>query len=165
MEKYTSYPDSSPVRSCEETLSGANASALDTRMRALFNEALKAAALAYAPYSKFHVGAALLADDGTVYTGCNVENRSFGLTICAERSAVVQAVSKGRRSFVALAIAAPDSETPVGPCGACRQVLSEFMAPDAPVRFGGSGPEQVSTTIGALYPYDSLHELAASLRQ
>ncbi|MDR2537860.1 MAG: cytidine deaminase [Treponema sp.] len=134
-------------------------------MRALFNEALKAAALAYAPYSKFHVGAALLADDGSVYTGCNVENRSFGLTICAERSAVVQAVSKGRRSFVALAIATPDSETPVGPCGACRQVLSEFMAPDAPVRFGGSGAEQVNTTIGALYPYDSLHELAASLRQ
>ena len=163
MEKYTSYPDSSPIR--EETLSGANASALDSQMQALFNEALKAAALAYAPYSKFHVGAALLAADGTLYTGCNVENRSFGLSICAERSAVVQAVSKGRRSFVALAIAAPDSETPVGPCGACRQVLSEFMAPDAPVRFGGSGPEQVNTTIGTLYPYDSLHELAASLRQ
>jgi cytidine deaminase len=133
---------------------------MEQQIQELFNEALKAAALAYAPYSKFHVGAALLADDGTVYTGCNVENRSFGLTICAERSAVVQAVSKGRRSFVALAIAAPDSETPVGPCGACRQVLSEFMAPDAPVLFGGSGPEQVNTTIGALYPYDSLHELA-----
>lgn len=163
MEKYTSYPDSSPIR--EETLSGVNVSALDSQMQALFNEAMKAAVLAYAPYSNFRVGAALLAVDGTLYTGCNVENRSFGLSICAERSAVVQAVSKGRRSFVALAIAAPDSETPVGPCGACRQVLSEFMAPDAPVRFGGRGPEQVNTTIGALCPYDSLHELAASLHQ
>lgn len=165
MEKYTSYPDSSPIKLCDERPSGANASGLDSQMQALFNEALKVASLAYAPYSKFHVGAALLADDGTMYTGCNVENRSFGLTICAERSAVVQAVSKGRRSFVALAIAAPDSETPVGPCGACRQVLSEFMAPDALVRFGGSSPEQVNTTIGALYPYDSLHELAAGQRQ
>ena len=161
----TSCPDVSPIRPCEETPSGGNASVLDSQMQGLFNEAMKAAALAYAPYSRFHVGAALLADDGTVYTGCNVENRSFGLTICAERSAVVQAVSKGRRSFVALAIAAPDSETPVGPCGACRQVLSEFMAPDAPVCFGGNSPEQVNTTIGALYPYDSLHELAASLHQ
>ncbi|MDR1400643.1 MAG: cytidine deaminase [Treponema sp.] len=165
MENYGNDPEPSLIRSCEETRVESNTFALDSQMQALFNEALKAAAFAYAPYSQFHVGAALLAADGTVYTGCNVENRSFGLTICAERSAVVQAVSKGQRSFVALAIAAPDSETPVGPCGACRQVLSEFMTSDALVRFGGSGPEQVNTTIGALYPYDSLHELAASLRQ
>jgi cytidine deaminase len=129
-------------------------------MDELFLAARQAAEAAYAPYSRFRVGAALLGKDGTVFTGCNVENRSFGLTICAERSAVVQAVSKGQRSFSALAIATPDSESPVGPCGACRQVLSEFMAPDAAVRFAGSGPEQVDTTIGILYPYDSLHELA-----
>jgi cytidine deaminase len=129
-------------------------------MDILFEEAQKAAGFAYAPYSRFRVGAALLAEDGTVYTGCNVENRSFGLSLCAERSALVQGVSKGSRSFIALAVATPDAQEPVGPCGACRQVLSEFMGPDAPVRFGGTGPARVDTTIGILYPYDSLHDLA-----
>jgi cytidine deaminase len=128
-------------------------------MDELFEQALKAARAAYAPYSKFRVGAALLAEDGTVFSGCNVENRSYGLTICAERTAVTKAVSEGRRIFKALAIATPDSEAPVGPCGACRQVLSEFMAPEAPVRFGGSGAGRVDTTMGALIPYDSLHDL------
>jgi cytidine deaminase len=131
-------------------------------MDELFLAARQAAEAAYAPYSHFRVGAALLGADGTVFTGCNVENRSFGLTICAERSAVVQGVSRGQRSFTALAIAAPDSEIPVGPCGACRQVLSEFMESGAPVRFGGSGPERMDTTIGELYPFDSLHELATA---
>ncbi|MDR2783992.1 MAG: cytidine deaminase, partial [Treponema sp.] len=100
-------------------------------MEELFTEARQAAFAAYAPYSKFRVGAALLSVDGRVFTGCNVENRSFGLTICAERNAVTHAVSKGCRSFSAIAIAAPDSPVPVPPCGACRQVLSEFMPPDA----------------------------------
>jgi cytidine deaminase len=127
---------------------------------ALFEEAQKAALLAYAPYSHFRVGAALLGADGRVYTGCNVENRSFGLTICAERNALAAAVGRGQRSFTALAIATPDSAVPVGPCGACRQVLSEFMGPAAPVFFGGSGPDRVSATLGALLPYDSLHDLA-----
>jgi len=125
----------------------------------LFNLARKAAEFAYEPYSKFRVGAALLADDGTVFTGCNVENRSFGLTVCAERNAVFKAISEGRRSFKALAISTPDSVNPVGPCGACRQVLSEFMDPASPVLFGGSGKDKVKTTIGVLYPFDSLHEL------
>jgi len=125
----------------------------------LFAEARKAADSAYAPYSKFRVGAALLTDDGTVITGCNVENRSFGLTICAERSAVVKAVGLGHRLYKALAVSTPDSEVPVGPCGACRQVLSEFMEPSSPVMFGGSGKEKVETTLGILYPFDSLHDL------
>jgi cytidine deaminase len=129
-------------------------------MDELFLTAQKAAAAAYAPYSKFRVGAALLAEDGTVFSGCNVENRSYGLTICAERSALVSAVGRGYRSFSALAIAAPDSEDPVGPCGACRQVLSEFMPPQARVRFGGGGSRRVDTTMGELLPYDSLHDLA-----
>ncbi|MDR0878624.1 MAG: cytidine deaminase [Treponema sp.] len=129
-------------------------------MDELFREAQKAAQAAYAPYSKFRVGAALLADDGAVFSGCNVENRSFGLTICAERNALVQGVARGRRSFVALAISAPDSIEPVGPCGACRQVLSEFMESGAPVRFAGSGSGRVDTTMGELLPYDSLHDLA-----
>jgi len=131
----------------------------EIKLDELFAEARKAADSAYAKYSKFRVGAALLADDGTVFTGCNVENRSYGLTICAERTAVVKAVSSGFRSFAALAISTPDSETPVGPCGACRQVLSEFMSPESPVIFGGSGSKKVKTTIGDLYPFDSLHNL------
>jgi cytidine deaminase len=125
----------------------------------LFLEARKAAEFAYAPYSKFRVGAALLAEDGTVITGCNVENRSYGLTICAERTAVLKAVSMGLSSFKALAVSTPDSEIPVGPCGACRQVLSEFMPPASLVIFGGSGKERVESTVGILYPFDSLHEL------
>ena len=131
----------------------------EINMAGLFAEARKAADFAYAPYSKFRVGAALLTDDGTVITGCNVENRSFGLTVCAERNAVFKAVGLGYRSFSALAISTPDSEVPVGPCGACRQVLSEFMKPSSLVVFGGSGKEKVETTLGTLYPFDSLHDL------
>ena len=131
-------------------------------MEELLQKAFLAAQTAYVPYSRFRVGAALLGDDGVVYLGCNVENRSFGLTICAERTAVTKAVSEGQRSFRALAIATPDSDVPVGPCGACRQVLSEFMPKDAPVRFGGRTPELVDTTIGDLIPYDSLHDLGRS---
>jgi cytidine deaminase len=126
----------------------------------LFAAALDAAGNSYSPYSKFRVGAAILCEDGSVVTGANVENRSFGLTICAERSALVAAVSAGRRAFKALAIATPDATYPVGPCGACRQVLSEFFAPEAPVQFGNSRESQVRCTIADLLPYDSLHELA-----
>jgi cytidine deaminase len=132
-------------------------------LEALYEEARKAALAAYAPYSRFRVGAALLAEDGSLHTGCNVENRSYGLAICAERTALVSAVARGKRSFTALAIATPDSEVPVGPCGACRQVLSEFMEAGAPVYFGGNGPGRVSTTMGALLPHDSLHDLASKV--
>ncbi|MDR0450793.1 MAG: cytidine deaminase [Treponema sp.] len=126
----------------------------------LFQTAREAAEAAYAPYSRFRVGAALLAEDGTVYSGCNVENRSFGLTICAERNALCQGVAKGRRAFIALAIVTPDSKEPVGPGAACRQVLRAFMGSGAPVRFGNGGPARVDTTMGDLLPYDSLHDLA-----
>jgi len=129
------------------------------QMDELFLEAQKIAQKAYAPYSKFRVGAALLCKDGTIVRGVNVENRSFGLTICAERNAITSAITMGQRHFLALAISTPDSVEPVGPCGACRQVVSEFMPPDAPVRFAGSGTKRVDTTIGGLLPWDSLHEL------
>ena len=79
---------------------------------------------AYAPYSKFRVGAALLAADGKIFTGANVENASYGLTICAERVAVTKAVSEGHKKFQAIAIVAPSARPT--PCGACRQVLIEF---------------------------------------
>jgi cytidine deaminase len=130
------------------------------QMDALFSQARKAAGLAYAVYSKFRVGAALLCEDGSVVTGVNVENRSFGLTVCAERNAVFTGVGQGKRRFTALAISTPDSAEPVGPCGACRQVLSEFMHPCAPVSFAGSGPNRVDSTIGELLPHDSLYDLA-----
>ena len=80
---------------------------------------------AYCPYSKFPVGAAVLTEDGIVFSGCNVENASLGLTICAERNAVFQAVSKGYRRIVAVVIVTPTS-VPTMPCGACRQVINEF---------------------------------------
>ena len=86
---------------------------------------------AFAPFSKFRVGAALEADDGTVVTGCNVESASYGLTMCAERTAVFKGVSEGRRRFVRVVVVA-DTEKLTPPCGACRQVLWEF-APDAEV--------------------------------
>jgi cytidine deaminase len=134
---------------------------LDTA--SLFALALEAARSSYSPYSRFRVGSALVAEDGTVFTGANVENRSFGLTICAERSALVTAISAGHRAFTRIAVATPDSKGPVSPCGACRQVLSEFMAPGARVTFGASRDELVETTIGALLPFDALHDLKGSL--
>ncbi len=125
----------------------------------LFLQAQDAAGAAYAPYSHFHVGAALLLNDGTVVTGVNVENRSYGLTNCAERTAFFRAVAMGKKSFKALALATPDADYPVGPCGACRQVISEFMDKDAPVIFGSSKDNLVMKTVEELYPFDSLHEL------
>ncbi|HPO03422.1 cytidine deaminase [Treponema zuelzerae] len=128
----------------------------------LFERALEAARSAYAPYSKFRVGAALLLNDGEIITGVNVENRSFGLTNCAERSAVYTAVSAGKLGFKAIAIATPDSEYPVSPCGACRQVLSEFMKADAPILFGPVFEKAIYSSLSELYPFDALHELAKS---
>jgi cytidine deaminase len=131
----------------------------EINLTALYVLAHNAAQNAYAPYSRFPVGAALLMGDGEVITGVNVENRSFGLTNCAERTAVFTARAKGYETFTALAVATPAASSPVAPCGACRQVLSEFAPPEIPVVFGASADCLVETTLGALYPYDSLHEL------
>ena len=98
---------------------------IDTQFNELIATALAARSKAYAPYSKFAVGAAVKCKSGAVYVGANVENRSFDLTICAERVAVGAAVAAGEREFIAIAVTS-DSDEPIVPCGACRQFLAEF---------------------------------------
>lgn len=116
----------------------------------LMKIARKARQNAYAPYSHFAVGAALLAESGKVYTGCNIENASYGLTCCAERNAIFAAVGAGERRFKMLAVAA-DSPEPVAPCGACRQVIAEF---DIPLVVMGNLKEATKTmTAEELLPY------------
>lgn len=127
--------------------------------KALYSEAERAAEYSYSPYSKFRVGAALLCADGEIITGANIENRSFGLTNCAERSAIFTALSKGKKDFKALAIHCPDADYPVSPCGACRQVISEFTNSNFPIFFSGNNKEYTETTIGELFPYNALDEL------
>jgi cytidine deaminase len=127
-------------------------------MSELLEQARRAAEASYSPYSCFRVGAALLCKDGTVITGTNVENRSYGLTNCAERSAIFSAISAGRTDFEAIAVSTPDSAAAVAPCGACRQVLSEFAKANFPVVFAGRD-QKVEATLGELYPFDSLQNL------
>ncbi len=116
---------------------------------ALLAAAKAARGSAYAPYSNFAVGAALACEDGTVVLGCNVENASLGLSMCAERSAVFCAIAGGRRRFVTLAIAGPEGAT-AAPCGACRQVLAEF-GDDTRLLYA-AGDRYEATTVGALLP-------------
>lgn len=104
----------------------------------LINKAKEALINAYAPYSGFKVGAAVLTGSGKIYTGCNIENASFGATNCAERTAIFKAVSEGERSITAVAIVS-EGGAPTFPCGVCRQVMTEFMSPDAPVYVEDSG--------------------------
>ena len=113
-------------------------------------EARAAGERAYAPYSRFHVGAALLADDGRVIPGANVENASYGLSMCAERTAAFRAASEGVRRLVAVAVAASNEE-PTWPCGACRQVLWEF-GPDMIVVSEGAGGRREERRLADLLP-------------
>ncbi|MGG0657544.1 cytidine deaminase [Rummeliibacillus pycnus] len=106
---------------------------------------------AYVPYSKFKVGAALLTADGKVYKGCNIENSGYSMTNCAERTAMFKAVSEGERDFAAIAIVA-DTEGPCSPCGACRQVISEFCAPNMPVYLTNMKGDVKETTVAELLP-------------
>ncbi|MBP7309885.1 MAG: cytidine deaminase [Candidatus Cloacimonetes bacterium] len=122
---------------------------LNAQDKILLEKAKEAAARAYAPYSGYKVGAALRCTDGTIFTGCNVENASFSLTICAERTAVFKAISEGHRNYEAIAIYV-DSETLFPPCGACRQVLHEF-SPELRVIYA-SQDETYIKTIGELLP-------------
>ena len=119
--------------------------------RELMNLAREASMNAYIPYSHFAVGTALECMDGSVYTGCNIENAALGSTICAERTASVKAVSEGKRSFRRIAIYA-DSENWCTPCGACRQFLAEF-SPDMEVLCSKAGARYVSYKLSELLPH------------
>jgi len=114
-----------------------------TVLQRLLDKAKDASKKAYAPYSGFRVGAALITVSGQVFTGCNVENSSFSLTICAERNAVFQAILAGELEITAIAIYV-DSDKLFPPCGACRQVLSEF-AKDIPILYASKIEERYST--------------------
>lgn len=138
-----------------DVIRGQHHSAADDASVPLLKAATEARNRAYVPYSHFAVGAALQVDDGTVFTGANIENASYGLTNCAERTAVFRAVMEGLNSSsraLALAVVA-DSDGPVSPCGACRQVLSEFCPPDMPVYLGDTKGNQLVTTVRELLPY------------
>ena len=121
--------------------------------RRLLDTARKASQKAYAPYSNIRVGAAAMSSSGKVFTGCNIENASLGLTNCAERVAVQNAVAAGERELVALAVYSPDIKR-ITPCGACRQVMAEFAAPRGLMILidGENGAESVP--LGSLLPLE-----------
>ena len=125
--------------------------------KALIRMALEAREQAYVPYSDFMVGAALRAEDGRIFTGCNVENAAFTPTSCAERTALFKAVSEGVREFDAIAIVGSkvgETNTLVtGPCGVCRQALYEFGGPELTVIMARSEDDYIVTTLGDLLPY------------
>lgn len=107
---------------------------------------------AYVPYSHFPVGACLVTKDGKLYQGLNIENASYGLSNCAERTAIFKAVSEGERSFEHLVIAGHTTK-PISPCGACRQVISEFCEADMPVTLVGENGVTKEMTVEDLLPY------------
>lgn len=117
----------------------------------MIRQALAAKEFAYAPYSGYRVGAAVLGKGGKIYRGCNIENASYGLTNCAERSALFNAISEGERTFVGLAVAV-DGKLPASPCGACRQVIREFFADDTEIFLVNEEGEARTTTIKELLP-------------
>ena len=118
----------------------------------LIDLAVKTSENAYVPYSHFPIGAVLVTDEGKIYTGVNVENASFGLTNCGERTAIFKAVSEGERSFKELIIYG-QTEKPVSPCGACRQVMAEFFEPDLPITLVAKDKSTVVMTVKELLPY------------
>ena len=117
----------------------------------LMEEAKEARKHAYVPYSKFQVGAALLMKDGSIFRGANIENASFGLTNCAERTALYKAYSEGNKEIQAVAVIA-DTTDPVSPCGACRQVMMELCGPEVTVYLGSLNGKIETTTVAELLP-------------
>ncbi|HEK9980066.1 TPA: cytidine deaminase [Streptococcus equi subsp. zooepidemicus] len=118
----------------------------------LVSLAIEASKRAYVPYSHFPIGAALKTKDGTIYTGCNVENASFGLTNCGERTAIFKAVSEGHQQLLEIAIYG-ETDEPISPCGACRQVMAEFFEATSPVTLIAKDGRTMRTTVGELLPY------------
>lgn len=123
-------------------------------MKKLIDEAINVSKNAYVPYSKFNVGAAILLKNGSIITGCNVENASFGLTNCAERTAMFKMVSEGmdKSQVEAIAVVA-NTKKPVSPCGACRQVMNELLPNDTKVYLANYNHDVKETTINELLPY------------
>ena len=117
----------------------------------LIQEAIEARKQAYTPYSKFQVGAAVLTASGHVFRGCNIENASYGLTNCAERTAIFKAISEGEPKVEAIAIVA-DTDGPVSPCGACRQVIAEFSDNNTKVYLSNLKGDLLETSIAELLP-------------
>jgi cytidine deaminase len=124
---------------------------MDVPWEAMFAAAEEARTAAYAPYSKFHVGAAIACADGTVVKGCNVENASYGLTVCAERNAIAQVVL-AHKVPTAVAIVV-DSEKPTPPCGMCRQVLAEHVPPNTVIKSRTLKGQEAQWTVGELLPH------------
>ena len=114
--------------------------------KTLVEKAIEARSTAYVPYSKFQVGAAIITSNDQVYLGCNIENASYGLTNCAERTAIFKAVSEGDNEIKAIAVVA-DTEGPVSPCGACRQVIAEFATDDTKIYLANLNGDVKETTI------------------
>ena len=119
-------------------------------LQKLIETAMDARKQSYSPYSNFEVGAAVLSEDGYIYGGCNIENASYGLTNCAERTAIFNAVSEGKRNISAIAIVA-DTDEPCSPCGACRQVIAEFKIPC--IIMANLKGEYKTVTLDELLPY------------
>ena len=122
----------------------------------LCEKAIEAMGRAYAPYSGYKVGAALLCADGTVYQGCNIENASYTPTVCAERTAIFKAVSEGEHEFTMLAVCGGKDGVITGafpPCGVCRQVMAEFCAKDMPILIVTGEDSYTAVSFGELLPY------------
>lgn len=120
-------------------------------IQSLLDQAIEARKKAYTPYSNFQVGAAVLTKGKQVYLGCNIENASYGLTNCAERTAIFKAVSEGEKGIEAIVVVG-DTEGPIAPCGACRQVLAEFCDKDTKIILANLNGSKVETTIDELLP-------------
>lgn len=152
---FSGYPAGLYAARCNEYANGmAKPDPLDASiLMQLRQAATEAAQHAYAPYSNFRVGAALLLDNGTIVSGCNVENVSFGLTICAERAAMVQAIARfGPLIRVRGVLITNLNQTASSPCGACRQFLAEFAYPDTPIYFPDDAVE-IMQPMSALLPF------------
>lgn len=133
---------------------------LDEKYLKLYNEALKAYENSYSPYSNFKVGASLLTKDGNVFIGTNVENISFGLTNCAERSSLFNAYSNGyRKDDIEVLLIVGNTSKPISPCGACRQVINELMNKDSLVILTNLNKEMIECKVSDLLPYSFEEEI------